>query len=559
MSSRKKPTEQPTSRKRVLSDIEKLEKKRLSRARERDRAQSAFSTIYTTMGFIQREEVSHSAIELWRQKINMFRNGITIKIKDFLVNAEQGDPFNADAPAQKALAHWFVEQWHRFKPGATTVHVRGLHYAISALAGTPDAVYLPNGKLYDNTEIRWQDLQRAGKYARYLGLLPPEIFQDRRSREPDVKSFATEHRSLDVAENMYEFAYFNLSNIPDLPDFPCLPDFPSPPEYRLGLRGQQRYRLEVWIEKSTQEDVIVPVCNRHQITLLTAQGEISISSIWKAIARAEQYGTQTTTVILYLSDFDPAGKSMPVAASRKLEYLRMLKQSPVDIRLYPIALTHEQCIHYQLPRTPIKETDAKRGVFEERYGSGATELDALESLHPGELAKLLERAIHSFRDNTIHSRMDARWNEIAKELTVIQRSVRDEYDMDTLEEEYEQVKNGLVEIEEAHESFRPYYRQLEESYDEEVRSKFDEWYTDVYTPFQNRLRSSMREVTMALQDNMPDINAYTLPKAQEIPVNGDCLFSSDRTYVDQLAAYKQFSGKFSHLEENEDDGDNEIA
>src|SRR5438309_2073275 len=106
-------------------------------AKERIRAQLAFSEILSTMGYIAREEVCHASIELWRSKLNVFRKiGEKIKVKDFLVGVESGDPFNADAPSYKALGEWFVEQWRRFKPGATAVHVRGLHYAVATVAET---------------------------------------------------------------------------------------------------------------------------------------------------------------------------------------------------------------------------------------------------------------------------------------------------------------------------------------------------------------------------------------------------------------------------------------
>jgi hypothetical protein len=49
-----------------------------------------------------------------------------------------------------------------------------------------------------------------------------------------------------------------------------------------------------------------------------------------------------------------------------------------DIKLIPLALTRDQVITYQLPRIPIKESDGRRAGFEERYGAGAVELDALE-------------------------------------------------------------------------------------------------------------------------------------------------------------------------------------
>ncbi|HWS84565.1 MAG TPA: hypothetical protein VN207_09940 [Ktedonobacteraceae bacterium] len=538
--------------KRILTEIEKAEKKRIADAKERERAQMSFSTILSTMGHIAREEVCHATIEIWRSKLNAFKDrGEKIKMKDFLVNAEEGDPFNAHR--YEELGRWFVEQWRRFKPGATTVHVRGLHYAISALASTPDAVYLPNGTLYDNTDLRWQDLQRAGKYARYLKMIDPEAFEDRRSRDPIVKPFETGHRSLWVTNSMYTFDDFDLPEFPSFPEFPELPEFPDLPSYCLSLKGQQRYRLEVWIEKSTQESVIVPVCTKHGVTLVTAQGEISISAMWKAVKRAAQYSERTTTVILYISDFDPAGQSMPVAAARKLEFLRMMRRSNVNIRLCPIALTHEQCIEYQLPRTPIKASDGKRGGFEHRYGDGATELDALESLHPGELAKLLEQAILRFRDNTVERRVWDKRQEINAELRDIAREVHSEHDMDGLEEEYEKAKEALVEIVNEHSRYEDAYNEFEEQYDRDVRAKFDKWHSNYLELLQHDVDSAMKAVEDDLEEKMPNVEEYEIPEAAEVPLDDNCLYDSNRDYVPQLAVYKQFAGKFTHLVEDEEE------
>jgi hypothetical protein len=391
-------------------------------AKEHAREQMAFTEILETMRDIARDEVNHAMLNWWRSKLNILRDrGRTIKLKDMLACSEMTDPFNVEAQSCQDLANWFVQQWRRLKPGASSVHVRGLHYAIATLADTPDAIRLPNGKLYENTDQCWETLQRAGKYARYLGLLNPDIFEDRRSREPVVKEFKTSSRSLYVFNHSYVLDDFELKNFPEFPEFSTFPDLPELPYYSLHLRGQQRYRLEVWIEKSTQEKVLQRICDKYEVTSVQAQGEISISAMWKGVKRAQQYGNygQTTTVILYISDFDPAGKSMPVAAARKLEFLRKLRRTNVKMRLYPIALTYEQCVQYQLPRTPIKDSDSRKSSFEGRYGVGATELDALESLHEGELAKIVERAILRFRDPSIHNKVYARQREIEEELDEI--------------------------------------------------------------------------------------------------------------------------------------------
>ncbi len=478
----------------------------------------------------------------------------TLPLQLFL-NPRQQSTGNADYPTYQVLGQWFVDQWHRFKPGATTVHVRGLHYAIQNLSKTPDAVYMPNGKVYDNYDSSWSMLENAGKYARNNGLIDPEIFDDRRSREPRVMYFQPGKCNLHVYDNLYDLTYsVQWKSSPHFPAFPNIPDFPDLPRYLLSADHQQRYRLEVWIEKSTQEDVVIPVCRRHGVTLVTAIGEISKSAVEEAVKRAEECGSQTTTAILYISDFDPAGQSMPVTAARKIEHALMKRNSIAHVRLYPIILTYEQCLHYNLPPVPIKETEKRSEAFQQQHGiNGAVELDALESLHPGELAKLLEQEILRFRDNTIEKRFRDKRYEIRQELEQKSEGIQKNHDMDELREEYDEILEELSDIRDAHDEIKSEFEDLEERHTEEVIEPFQEWYTDSFEPFVNKLRERFKIVVDELEEQKPDVATFELPQAEEIPLDETCLFDSKRAYIPQLAIFKQFAGKFGYVAEDEEE------
>ena len=54
---------------------------------------------------------------------------------------------------------------------------------------------------------------------------------------------------------------------------------------------------------------------------------------------------------------------MPVAVARKIEHRLYENGIEADITLQPIILTPEQCIEFQLPRTPIKETERRGPNF----------------------------------------------------------------------------------------------------------------------------------------------------------------------------------------------------
>ncbi|MBI4847900.1 MAG: hypothetical protein HY808_04885 [Nitrospirae bacterium] len=66
----------------------------------------------------------------------------------------------------------------------------------------------------------------------------------------------------------------------------------------------------------------------------------------------------------FISDFDPAGETMPISVARKIEYFIRNTSNLKDIKLKPLMLTKQQCIDYQFPRTPIKDTDKRKGAFE---------------------------------------------------------------------------------------------------------------------------------------------------------------------------------------------------
>ena len=96
---------------------------------------------------------------------------------------------------------------------------------------------------------------------------------------------------------------------------------------------------------------------------------------------------------------------MPVQAARQAEFWLPSYAPNADVKLTPIALTAEQAACYDLPRAPIKESNLGRASFEERHGAGAVELDALEALRPGELARLLRAAAEPYVDDTLPQRL----------------------------------------------------------------------------------------------------------------------------------------------------------
>ena len=185
------------------------------------------------------------------------------RVTDLIVLAPQNDPFYSGTPNDWALAQWFAGLWNAF--GYTNrVHIRRVHYQI--ISQNPP-VALPNGKPYENTEECWGLLNLASKAARYLGLVDPAAFTDRRNPDPVV--YASHHA---YDPEVYASGRLWASDL-------NLPDFPDLPKYHISnYRSEQAYHLEIWCEKSTMNDVLEPLCKRYGANLQTGLGELSITA-----------------------------------------------------------------------------------------------------------------------------------------------------------------------------------------------------------------------------------------------------------------------------------------
>ncbi len=236
---------------------------------------------------------------------------------------------------------------------------------------------MPNSKPYENTDECWRYLANASKKARYLGLVGIEQIVDNKNPNPHV------HANY----NFYEGPRYRIE-IPSLND-------PEISIWGINNTTVQPYHLEVWCEKSTMDDVLIPVCGCYNANLCTFEGEVSTTACYQLIRRIWSSHTKPTR-IFYISDFDPAGNSMPVAMSRKVEWMLDKFEVNCDVRITPVALTAEQVEEYQLPRIPIKESERRGASFEAAFGAGATELDALEAIHPGTLSDLVHSQLETY-------------------------------------------------------------------------------------------------------------------------------------------------------------------
>ncbi|HLH80518.1 MAG TPA: hypothetical protein VKV29_09585 [Chthonomonas sp.] len=417
-----------------------------------------------------------------------------VSVNEYIVLAPQNDPFYTGTPSDRALGEWFAQVWYRM--GESRAHLRRVHYYLVSLG----SVVFPNGKPYENTVECWDTLNIASKAARYLRLVDPGAFNDRRT--PEVLIYASDRRSERPSVGVYSPTYSLGMR---------LPDFPHLPQYTVdGYVPVQPYHLEVWCEKSTMNDVLAPLCERYGANLQTGMGEMSITATLALVYRLQQAGKPSR--ILYVSDFDPAGQSMPVAVSRKIEYFVRTLSLDLDIRLFPVVLTLDQVQAYQLPRTPIKESERRRVGFEQRHGEGAVELDALEALYPGQLEQILSGYLDCYYDWTLPERVSEQRRALEQALEGQWQAVMESYreEVEALREEYTRIK----------EEFEPRMQVMS-----------------------NQLRNLWQAVKMDLEASRPSPSDYPVPLPYAGEEIGAGLYESARDYFTQVEVYKQFQGR----------------
>ena len=270
----------------------------------------------------------------------------------------------------------------------------------------------------------------------------------------------------------------------------------------------QKYIVEVWIEKSTQNDWLVPLCERRGVNLVTGIGEQSEIRSRQLALRAARYGAPVR--IIYLADFDPGGRSMPKAVARKVEFTIAKFDLNLDLQLIPLALTPDQCREYRLPRTPIKETERRKDRFESIFGVGATEFDALEALRPGEMARLLNAEIDNWIDDSLTRRASRFEAELDVLLGRIRRDVHDNY-----AEEITEIRRRFSEI----------AQRLAD-----VASEFGDW--------EEEAAELWRTIAADLESESPDLSDAEMPRSAA-PGSTDrfVLFDSRRDYFTQMDFY----------------------
>jgi hypothetical protein len=438
-----------------------------------------------------------------------------------LALAVSNDPFYAGMPSRRAWAKWFAALWERFKfaPG---YHLRFIHYR---LVVDPSPPLMPvdksktSGKPYVNTETCWKKLQIAGRDARHLGLVAPDAFSDHRNPIPRIHASHTQSPDEPDCQVGDLPAWREPAVFLSAGDLGCS-DMPKMPSVTVTgydyESGDQPYHLELWIEKSTMNDVLEPICMELGINLVSMVGFQTVTGTVELLQRLDRLPAGKPTRIGYVSDFDPAGHRMPPAVARVVEFYLEQFAPNKDVKLTPIALTHEQVKQHNLPRIPIKEDDKRRRGFQAKYGEGAVELDALEGLHPGELEKMIRDFFAPYRDLSLEER-------IAEVREEAQQAAQAEWDEATADR-----RRGL-------EVTRAKIRRILDA----VRPEADRLNARLQAALEpllekvGRIRHAITSVSVT-----PDLPERPSPEAEGRD-ESSWLYASDREYLEQLRHYPE--------------------
>jgi hypothetical protein len=406
-----------------------------------------------------------------------------------IAQSPQNDPFYAGAPARLNAAEWFANLWDQIGFGRG-IHLRGVHYKI--VSQNPP-VLMPNGKAYENTNECWHYLGAASKDARHLDLVPANYWVDR-------KSEAVTHL-VEPAEGEIEVA--DVSGLAwDAPS--AMPDLPSLTLERPTVA--QPYHVELWCEKTTINEILLTLAQRYGLNVVTGEGELSVTACHNVVERA--LASQRPVRILCVTDFDPAGQSIPLTIARKIEHLIYRRGLDLDLQVRSVALTREQIVRLDIPPIPLKESERRAEGFTERYGGLAAELDALEALHPGELERILAAEIERYYDPDLESATD----DVAADI----------------ENDLEDITNSV------HAHNEAAIADLAASW-AEISASIEAW--------KDRAETVWHGITRSLSERAPDLDAYDWPAAYEAHEDPDPLFDSTRDYVDQINRYKRAQGK----------------
>lgn len=188
-------------------------------------------------------------------------------------------------------------------------------------------------------------------------------------------------------------------------------------KFRLDLWKRQACRPEVWIEKQALQNVIASVCDELRVDYFATRGYNSVTEQWRAGQRFASYVQRgQRPIVIHLGDHDPSGIDMTRDNRERLELF-----AGVPILVVRVALNWEQVQQYDLPPNPAKFEDPRATDYMSKYGESSWELDALA---PPVIHRIIEKAVHGFRDPALWDEAVAEEAAALDELDIIMENMQ---------------------------------------------------------------------------------------------------------------------------------------
>lgn len=345
----------------------------------------------------------------YREKFKQLAKEQGVDVKDFLALTPHYDPFyignepeHNKARWAKELFDWVMTKWEERKEQLSDMgievgsmpHLRAIHYLL--FTGHPDPIRW-DGKRYTGTHGEWKILQECFKNAKLLGYIPFGIIEDHKHpnvienlwrqadeliTEPDEETVEMTVTSDDI---LIEFSVEDeIRNQLEI-EFESVID-----EIRYDVQRRIPVHIELWTEK--QRELVDTIAQDLWVNVQNAVGQQTYENIYSLLKRAVENSEGKPVRILYMSDFDPRGlMTMPVGVSRIIEWMlaRLDEFDGMDIKLKRLLLTQEQIQKYELPPSPVKQTESMAQRWRDHIGEGICEIDSIETLFAPEMVTII--------------------------------------------------------------------------------------------------------------------------------------------------------------------------
>lgn len=185
-----------------------------------------------------------------------------------------------------------------------------------------------------------------------------------------------------------------------IPEDAILDEFPGEQVFlpKTSSNDAIKPRIEVWVNKSSLNQLILPACTKHGATLVSVSSKPSVVAVENLFQRLDR-----PTIILCLSDLSIGSFSFCRDLARAIFGASTAKGK--DIRIKRIGLTPKQVFDLGIPMVWGEQGGREDRKIYEAYlkpydfsRKRMAELDALEAYYPGGLARFVEEAISRYED-----------------------------------------------------------------------------------------------------------------------------------------------------------------